>query len=315
MEKEITEERWLDELENLWYKLFYKGKNADLYLIPWKDPIELLVYRTDRTSVFDIPLDLEVEWKWEIQNQIWLLWVKFAKSKWFDVANRELPENIPENLKARCQAVELCKPLIIEIDWQEKWLELILRNNLTGSLNRAYQKGKDPYGLELAKWLKEWHHFDEPIFTPTTKEKNDTPIKASLVIEEYPNLIKKLTQLFKDFTVFAREKWYIIIDSKFEIFINSQWKPVLWDEILTTESSRFIKIEDYKNKNFKSADKEIIRQLGIEFKWREKFEELKKQNPETKMLSVKNDITPEHKEQILGAYSWVFNALSDNLNI
>ena len=50
-------------LELLGYVRFYTGKNADLYIIPDKNPIQILMVRTDRTSVFNIPLDLEIEGK------------------------------------------------------------------------------------------------------------------------------------------------------------------------------------------------------------------------------------------------------------
>ncbi len=314
MDKEITDERWLDELENLGYKLFYKGKNADAYIIPRTNPIELLLYRTDRTSVLDVPLDLEVEWKWEIQNQQWLIWVEFAKSRWIKVANRELPGNIPSNLKARCQAVELCKPLTIEIDWEEKWIELVFRNDLTGSLYKDnYSQWKDPYGLELPEWLEEWHHFKEPIFTPTTKEKNDTPIKTSLVKEKYPEIVEKLTQLFKEFTTFALERWYVVVDTKFEMFINSQWEPVLWDEILTQESSRFIKIENYEQWKYISEDKEIARELGRKFNWKERFKELKEKDPSAKLLPVKDEVTQDSKTRIITSYKDVLDAFSNDL--
>lgn len=50
-----------EELESLGYVRFYTGKNADLYIIPHSEPLQTLIVRTDRTSVFDIPLDLQVE--------------------------------------------------------------------------------------------------------------------------------------------------------------------------------------------------------------------------------------------------------------
>lgn len=50
-----------EALETLGYVRFYTGKNADLYLIPDTEPLQILQVRTDRTSVLNIPLDLEVE--------------------------------------------------------------------------------------------------------------------------------------------------------------------------------------------------------------------------------------------------------------
>lgn len=52
-----------EQLETLGYVRFYTGKNADLYIIPDRTPLEVLMVRTDRTSVFNIPLDLEITGK------------------------------------------------------------------------------------------------------------------------------------------------------------------------------------------------------------------------------------------------------------
>lgn len=60
-EKTINSDLGNPELEALGYVHFYTGKNADLYIIPNTDPIQILMIRTDRTSVFNIPLDLEIE--------------------------------------------------------------------------------------------------------------------------------------------------------------------------------------------------------------------------------------------------------------
>ena len=60
--KKTTTQKGISELEDLGYNLFYIGKNADLYTCPGDDAKVLLV-RSDRCSVFDIPLNLEIEGK------------------------------------------------------------------------------------------------------------------------------------------------------------------------------------------------------------------------------------------------------------
>ncbi|HRM34766.1 MAG TPA: phosphoribosylaminoimidazolesuccinocarboxamide synthase, partial [Aliarcobacter cryaerophilus] len=56
--KKTTNQKGFDELENIGYNLFYIGKNADLYSCPG-DEAKVLLVRSDRTSVFDIPLNFE----------------------------------------------------------------------------------------------------------------------------------------------------------------------------------------------------------------------------------------------------------------
>ena len=99
------------------------------------------------------------------------------------------------------------------------------------------------------------------LFTPTTKDKNDTPIKSEVVRKQCPEIIESLQKLFKEFTDFCYERGYVIVDTKFEVFINSRGEWALGDEILTPESSRFIKREDFEAGKYVSADKQIIRNL------------------------------------------------------
>lgn len=86
-------------------------------------------------------------------------------------------------------------------------------------------------------------------------------MNSELVRSQYPDIIRKLQELFKEFTDFMYEKGYVVVDTKFEVFINSKGEWCLGDEILTPESSRFIKREDFEAGNYISADKQIIRNL------------------------------------------------------
>ena len=122
----------------------------------------------------------------------------------------------------RCQFMELCKPLEAEIDGDIVQFEFIFRNYLTGSLYDACQNGKDPYGLELPSSLEQWHKFDTPIFTPTTKGIKDEPLNSQKVREQFPEIISSMQELFSDFTKFAKENGIVVVDTKFEIFINSK---------------------------------------------------------------------------------------------
>ncbi|EKD44392.1 MAG: phosphoribosylaminoimidazole-succinocarboxamide synthase, partial [uncultured bacterium (gcode 4)] len=188
-------------LESLGYVRFYTGKNADLYIIPQMEPIQILMVRTDRKSVFNIPLDLEIEWSWAIQNQISLLGSWFAEKHGIPTAMRKLPENIPQELRDRCQAIELCRQLEVEVDGQQQGMELIFRNYITGSLLEKHQAGENPYEISLPEWLKEWDDIRDvdgnAVFTPTDKTKDDNPIPARIVREAYPEIVNKLQTLFR----------------------------------------------------------------------------------------------------------------------
>ncbi|GGD31147.1 phosphoribosylaminoimidazole-succinocarboxamide synthase [Malaciobacter pacificus] len=301
--KKTTTKKGVSELEDLGYNLFYIGKNADLYTCPGDEP-KILLVRSDRCSVFDIPLNLEIEGKGVSQTAISNNGAKFAKDAGIKTAI--LDETIDSSLSIapRCQFMELCKPLEAEIDGDLVQFEFIFRNYLTGSLFDACQNGNDPYGLELGSDLRQWHKFDNPIFTPTTKGVKDIPLNSQSVREKFPEVISSMEKLFKDFSSFALENGIIVVDTKFEIFVNSKGEWVLGDEVLTPESSRFISKEDFEAQNYISMDKQILRDFGKEQNWKEQAKSLA---PGQK-LEV--NVPQEIKDKILSGYTTILNRLS-----
>ena len=301
--KKTTTQKGVQELENLGYNLFYIGKNADLYTCPGEDAKVLLV-RSDRCSVFDIPLNLEIEGKGVSQTAISNNGAKFAKD--LGIRTAILSETIDKSLSIspRCQLMELCKPLEANVDGEVVQFELIFRNYLTGSLFEATKNGLDPYGLNLSSNLKEWSKFETPLFTPTTKGVKDIPLNAAKVREIFPEIISSLENLFKEFTKFAENRGIIVVDTKLEVFVNSKGEWILGDEILTPESSRFISKEDFDAQNYISMDKQILRDFGKEDNWKEKAKALKS----GEKLDV---VVPQViKDKILSGYTTILNRLS-----
>ncbi|MDD4330388.1 MAG: phosphoribosylaminoimidazolesuccinocarboxamide synthase [Aliarcobacter sp.] len=301
--KKTTTQKGISELEDLGYNLFYIGKNADLYTCPGVEPKVLLV-RSDRCSVFDIPLNLLIDGKGVSQTTISNNGAEFAKEA--GIRTAILSEKVDQtlNIAPRCQLMELCKPLEAEVNGDVVQFELIFRNYLTGSLFDACQNNLDPYGLNLASGLKQWHKFETPIFTPTTKGVKDEPLNSQKIRELFPEIISSLEKLFKDFTAFAYERGIIVVDTKFEIFVNSKNEWVLGDEVLTPESSRFISKEDFDAQNYISMDKQILRDFGKEDNWKEKAKALKS----GEKLDV---VVPQViKDKILSGYTTILNRLS-----
>ncbi|WP_419770723.1 MAG: phosphoribosylaminoimidazolesuccinocarboxamide synthase [Candidatus Marinarcus sp.] len=301
--KKTTSQKGISQLEELGYNLFYIGKNADLYTCPGDEPKVLLV-RSDRCSVFDIPLNLEIEGKGIFQTTISNSGAAFAKAA--GIRTAILSETVDQALSIapRCQLMELCKPLETEIDGEIVQFELIFRNYLTGSLYDACQNGNDPYGLNLPANLPQWHKFETPLFTPTTKGLKDEPLNSAKVREVFPEIVSSLEKLFKDFTTFAESNGIIVVDTKLEIFVNSKGEWVLGDEVLTPESSRFISKEDFDAGNYISMDKQILRDFGKAQNWKEKAKDLK---PGQK-LDV--DVPDSIKNGILNGYSTILKRLS-----
>jgi len=300
--KKTTTQKGLSELEELGYNLFYIGKNADLYTCPEDEP-KILLVRSDRCSVFDIPLNLEIDGKGISQTAISNNGAQFAKDQGIKTAI--LSESVDPSLKIapRCQIMELCKPLEAEIDGEVVQFEFIFRNYLTGSLYEAYKNGNEPYGLELSSDLEQWHKFDAPIFTPTTKGIKDVPLNSGVVREKFPEIISSLEKLFKVFTEFAQKNGIIVVDTKLEVFVNSRGEWVVGDEVLTPESSRFIAKEDFDNGAYISMDKQILRNFGIEDNWKEKAKSLN--SGEKLEVNVPDSI----KNSILNGYETILKRL------
>jgi len=301
--KKTTSKKGISELEDLGYNLFYIGKNADLYTCPGEDQKVLLV-RSDRCSVFDIPLNLEIDGKGVSQTAISNDGAQFAKEAGIRTAILSEQVDASLSIAPRCQLMELCKPLESEIDGDVVQFEFIFRNYLTGSLFEACQNGIDPYGLDLSADLKQWHKFDTPLFTPTTKGLKDEPLNTSTVRELFPEIIDSLEKLFKDFTSYALSNGIVVVDTKFEIFMSANGQWVLGDEVLTPESSRFITRENFNNANYISMDKQILRDFGKKNNWKEKSKDLKA----GEKLDV--DVPDSIKSTILDGYTTILNSLS-----
>ena len=301
--KKTTTQKGISELEELGYNLFYIGKNADLYTCPG-DEAKVLLVRSDRCSVFDIPLNLEIIGKGVSQTAISNNGAQFAKN--LGIKTAILDEKVEQTLSVapRCQMMELCKALEAEIDGEVVQFELIFRNYLTGSLFEATKNGNDPYGLNLSSDLKEWSKFETPLFTPTTKGVKDIPLNSQKVRETFPEIISSLENLFKEFTKFAEENGIVVVDTKLEVFVNAKGEWILGDEILTPESSRFISKEDFDAQNYISMDKQILRDFGKSQNWKEQAKDLKA----GEKLEV--NVPQEIKDKILSGYTTILNRLS-----
>ena len=300
--KKTTSQKGIFELEELGYNLFYIGKNADLYTCPGDD-LKVLLVRSDRCSVFDIPLNLEIDKKGIWQTAISNDGASFAKQ--MGIRTAILDETIDQTLDIapRCQLMELCKPLEANIDGDIVQFEFIFRNYLTGSLFEASQNNNDPYSLNLASSLQQWHKFDTPLFTPTTKGIKDEPLNSQKVRQQFPDIISKLEELFTSFSKFAKDNGIVVVDTKFEVFVDTSGQWVLGDEVLTPESSRFIASEDFNVGNYISMDKQILRDFAKENNWKNKSKNL--------MAGQKLEVeVPDSiKNTILEGYETIHNRL------
>lgn len=290
-----------------WYIGKYSGKNGDVYFLSGLFNPSIDILRSNRCSVFDVPLDLEIDGKGEIQTKISDLGFDFAEEFGIKTSRLEKPKNLNVDI---IQRHELCKPLEAEIDGEIVQFEFIFRNYLTGSLKKQYDKNEDLYGLNLPKGMKEWQKMPEgKKFTPTTKGVKDIPLNSDTVREKLPEIISSLEELFDAFTEHCDKRGIVMVDTKLEVFINSEGDWVLGDEVFTPESSRFILKENFDKGVYKSMDKQVLRDFGTMSGWKDQYKKYIEAGYLKQGDKLPVWVPDEVQKQVLDGYQQVYDML------
>lgn len=252
--------------------LLNRGKVRDVYAV---GSDRLLIITTDRLSAFDVVLPTPIPDKGRVLNQISIFWFEKFKSIvpnhviTDDVSKMgldvEVTRNFSEILKGRSILVRRAKPLPVEC---------VVRGFITGSGWKDYLKTGTVCGHTLPKGLKQCQELPEPLFAPATKATigHDMNIgfeeTVRLVGRDTAEKVRDLSiRLYREGVRYARSKGIIIADTKFEFGLHGD-RPILIDEVLTPDSSRFWPQETYKEgRDQPSLDKQIVRNYLLESGW------------------------------------------------
>jgi phosphoribosylaminoimidazole-succinocarboxamide synthase len=253
--------------------IFKKGKVREVYDLG----NQLLMVASDRISAFDWVLPSIVPDKGKVLNLISTFWFKKMKNV---LANHLITidaSKYPGNLPKLASQLQDRSALVLKTDKLE--VECIVRGYLAGSGWKEYQKSQSICGIKLPAGLQESEKLPEPIFTPTSKEdgpgKHDENITFDQMAEQIgrplaETLRAKSIELYKAGDDYANTRGLILADTKFEFGISGG-QPILIDEILTPDSSRFWDKKDYqKGKSQDSFDKQIVRDYLEGIKWDKK---------------------------------------------
>lgn len=236
----------------------YRGKVRDNYTNKAKQ--ERVIIVTDRISAFDVVLGT-IPFKGQVLNQIAAFWFEQTR----DVAESHFISSPDPNI----MIARLCKPFPTEV---------IVRNYITGSLWRDYEKGIDNYGIALPKGMRKDQKLEKPIITPSTKADagHDLPLTRDAVVklvpeEKYRKMEEIALALFARGTEIAAKRGLILVDTKYEFGETSDGRILVIDEIHTPDSSRYWIEESYEKlfregKEQQMLDKEFIRQWLIKEK-------------------------------------------------
>jgi phosphoribosylaminoimidazole-succinocarboxamide synthase len=146
-------------------------------------------------------------------------------------------------------------------------VECVVRGYISGSAWKEYDAHGTLAGEALAEGLRESDRLDPPVFSPATKaqeghDENITfPAMCDIVGREQATLLRDLSfQIYTYGRDVAARHGIILADTKFEFGLDDGGRPILIDEVMTPDSSRFWPEEHYEvGRGQPSLDKQPIR--------------------------------------------------------
>ena len=252
--------------------LMGRGKVRDVYDLDDK----LLIVSTDRLSAFDVILPNPIPDKGRVLTGLSVFWMdKTADLVPNHLISADVSEypaacrEFDETLRGRSMVVEKAEPFPVEC---------VARGYLIGSGWKDYQANGTVCGIPLPQGLKQAEKLPEPIFTPATKAAvgdHDENISFDRVVDllgqETAQWLRDITlELYLTGAKWAEERGIIIADTKFE-FGLVRGVPMLIDEMLTPDSSRFWPMDQYAiGISPPSLDKQFVRDYLEKLDWDKK---------------------------------------------
>ncbi|MFI4861865.1 MAG: phosphoribosylaminoimidazolesuccinocarboxamide synthase [Phycisphaerales bacterium JB063] len=249
------------------------GKVRDVYDCTLKDGREaILLVATDRLSAFDVVMPNGVPGKGIVLTQL--------SAFWFDMIDRELGDAVTTHVLSTDPAdieglsdddVALLRGrVMIGRRTSVVPIECVARGYLAGSGWKEYQRSQTVCGVSLPSGLTQCAKLPEAIFTPATKaemgdhDENISFERASAIAGE------ALMATLRDLTLriytmahdYAATRGIVLADTKFEfgLPLDGGTTPILIDEVLTPDSSRFWPAASYApGRDQDSYDKQYVR--------------------------------------------------------
>lgn len=250
-----------------------QGKVRDIYEATTSKGQEALVMiATDRMSAFDVVLPNGIPGKGIILTQISRFWFEMIEAHFDQEMDHHLISTDPsdivglssdqiESLRGRTMVGRRCRVVPVEC---------VVRGYLAGSGWRDYVKTQTVCGIPLPAGLPQSARLPEPIFTPATKatKGHDENISFAQAAEiagpERMAYLRDLSiRLYQMGHDYASSRGIILADTKFEFGLpldGSNDRPILIDEVLTPDSSRFWPADQYESgRDQPNFDKQYVR--------------------------------------------------------
>jgi len=263
-----------------------QGKVRDTYVLPGAgaggaDAIAMIA--TDRLSAFDVVLPTPIPGKGRILTGLAEYWLRLIESSGLgpthliSTDHRLIPESAltpttgREQLRGRVTIGQRCAVIPVEC---------VVRGYLEGSGWHDYVETGSVCAVDLPSGLERCARLPEPIFTPATKAESghDENIGFDGACEHAGALGgRRLLETLRDRSLaiyrmaseHARGRGIILADTKFEFGLplledgtpDLAAEPVLIDEALTPDSSRFWPADGYApGRTQPSYDKQFVRE-------------------------------------------------------
>ncbi|MEM6392690.1 MAG: phosphoribosylaminoimidazolesuccinocarboxamide synthase [Planctomycetota bacterium] len=253
------------------------GKVRDLYECTTNDGQDALaLIATDRLSAFDVVMPNAPAGKGVVLTATSAHWFGLIREHFGDRLDTHvlsfdaddiagLSEEQRQSIRGR---VTVGRPTRVVP------IECVARGYLAGSGWKEYRESGTVCGIELPAGLTESAELPEPIFTPATKAESghDENVSFERACEAVG---RELMETLRDLTLevygMARElalpRGLILADTKFEFGLpvddaaeTVDGRPILIDEVLTPDSSRYWPAERYEpGRAQESFDKQFVR--------------------------------------------------------
>ena len=245
--------------------LLRSGKVREVYAV---GASQLLIVASDRVSAFDVVMAEAVPDKGRVLTQLSAFWFRMlgsvTPSHFLSADTGEILRELPQlgghraQIAGRAMLVRRTEPVLFEC---------VVRGYLAGSAWGEYRRSGTLAGEPLPAGLQDSARLDPPIFSPATKaesghDENVTYDRMSAQLGA--GLAERLRNislaLYETGRRYAAERGLIIADTKFEFGLGPDGHPILIDEVLTPDSSRFWPTDQYHpGRSQPSFDKQPLR--------------------------------------------------------
>jgi len=254
-----------------------QGKVRDIYQATLTDSSEaMVIIASDRISAFDVVMPNPVPGKGIVLTQISSFWFQMIQETFGHQLNHHLIGTDPsviqgltdEQIHSLRGRTMVCKPASVVP------IECVVRGYLAGSGWKEYQANQTVCGVKLPQGLLQCDKLPSPIFTPATKA--DTGHDQNISFEQAAQIAgQDLMTNLRDLSIaiyemahrYALQRGIILADTKFEFGLPidtnlppADVQPILIDEALTPDSSRFWPADQYEpGRDQLSFDKQYVR--------------------------------------------------------